>query len=118
LPNISLWISRKHGEVNFYLTQLLTGHGCFRAYLFRFGHDVSPNCPTCKVVEDVEHVFFSCPRFTQEREVALQCLGHPLTPESLVPTITRGQAEWEAACKYAKDVLLKLREFERRRREL
>ncbi|XP_070142309.1 uncharacterized protein [Drosophila kikkawai] len=29
----SSWIDRKHGEVDFYLTQELSGHGCFRSYL-------------------------------------------------------------------------------------
>ncbi|XP_062539084.1 uncharacterized protein LOC134207375 [Armigeres subalbatus] len=30
IPNLSLWVDRKHGEVNFFLTQFLSGHGCFR----------------------------------------------------------------------------------------
>ncbi|XP_033251710.1 uncharacterized protein LOC117190756 [Drosophila miranda] len=38
IPSIDAWVSRKHGQVNFYLTQLLSGHGCFRSYLHRFGH--------------------------------------------------------------------------------
>ncbi|CAB0030729.1 unnamed protein product [Trichogramma brassicae] len=29
IPNIRLWIERKHGEVDYHLTQLLTGHGYF-----------------------------------------------------------------------------------------
>ena len=27
------WVNGKHGEVNYYLTQILPNHGCFRAYL-------------------------------------------------------------------------------------
>ncbi|XP_062542083.1 uncharacterized protein LOC134210074 [Armigeres subalbatus] len=29
IPNLSTWMNRKHGEVNFHLTQFLSGHGCF-----------------------------------------------------------------------------------------
>ena len=30
-PNTEVRIGRKHDKVHFYLTQLLTGHGCYRA---------------------------------------------------------------------------------------
>ena len=36
------------GEVNFYLTQLLTGHECYRAYLYKYGYDVGEACPECR----------------------------------------------------------------------
>lgn len=36
ISEIRDWISRKHGEVNYYLSQALTGHGCFPAYLHKF----------------------------------------------------------------------------------
>ena len=35
----------KYCELNYYVTQFLTGHGCFRKYLNRFG--TSPICPNC-----------------------------------------------------------------------
>ncbi|KRF97432.1 uncharacterized protein Dwil_GK27909 [Drosophila willistoni] len=38
IPNIEAW---RHGQVNFYLTQILSGHGCIRSYLKRFGHDTT-----------------------------------------------------------------------------
>lgn len=118
IPELTPWISREAGEPNFYLSQLLTGHGCFRAYLYKKNLDTSPNCPACDVEEDVDHVFFVCPRFGRERAEAQESLGHPLTPESLVPAMLRGQREWAAASKLAKDVLLVLRELDTRRREM
>lgn len=33
IPNIQQWIHRNHGQVNFHLTQFLTGHGCINACL-------------------------------------------------------------------------------------
>lgn len=69
IPRIDVWLNRSHGEVNYYLTQMLSGHGCFRAYLHRFKHDDSPECPSCPgVTEDAEHVFFVCPRFNPQRD--------------------------------------------------
>ena len=49
LPDIEEWISRKHGFVTFHLTQVLTGHGCFRSYLHRIGVYHSAQCPVCPV---------------------------------------------------------------------
>lgn len=28
-PDVKKWTTRKHGEINFHPTQILTGHGCF-----------------------------------------------------------------------------------------
>ena len=42
IPDQKTWLDRRQGEVNYYLTQFLTGHGCFRAYLHRFKIVESP----------------------------------------------------------------------------
>ncbi|KAH8344908.1 hypothetical protein KR067_010605, partial [Drosophila pandora] len=39
IPDVGIWTGRKHCEVDFYLTQALSGHGGFRSYLKRFGHE-------------------------------------------------------------------------------
>uniref|UniRef100_A0A182UNX4 Reverse transcriptase zinc-binding domain-containing protein n=1 Tax=Anopheles merus TaxID=30066 RepID=A0A182UNX4_ANOME len=72
IPDINLWVGRKHGEVDFFHTQLLTERGFLRSYFVEKGIlDGSPNCPECgDAVEDVEHVLFRCPRFYRERDAA------------------------------------------------
>ena len=42
MPDIRPWIDRKFGEVNYYVTQLLSGHGYFIKYLHRMGKTPSP----------------------------------------------------------------------------
>ncbi|CAB0040877.1 unnamed protein product, partial [Trichogramma brassicae] len=84
IPSIAAWIERRHGEVNYHLTQLLSGHGCFRSYLCRTKNDTSSSCPTCHpTVEDVEHVIFHCPRFTSEREELYRLANGLLEPETI-----------------------------------
>jgi len=68
VPDIRLWVSRKYGQTDFYLTQLLTGHGCFKSYLYRFNHETNPFCTHCAVIKDAEHVLFVCHRFSAERK--------------------------------------------------
>ena len=37
IPNLTEWISREHGEINHYTSQVLAGHRSFGAYLKRIG---------------------------------------------------------------------------------
>ena len=68
IPEIIAWISRKHGECSYHTTQFLSGHGGYRKYLHRFGHDTSPLCPGCQgEEEDTEHAVFHCTRFQNGR---------------------------------------------------
>ncbi|GBP71348.1 hypothetical protein EVAR_57732_1 [Eumeta japonica] len=47
---------------------MLSGYGCFRAYLHRFKHDDSPEYPSCPgVAENAECVLFVCPRFNPQQ---------------------------------------------------
>ncbi|CAB0041126.1 unnamed protein product [Trichogramma brassicae] len=63
IPNIRSWIERRHGEVDYHLTQLLSGHGYFKHHSQRYDHNASADCPACPLtVENAEHVFFNCPR--------------------------------------------------------
>ncbi|CAB0043928.1 unnamed protein product [Trichogramma brassicae] len=69
IPNIRSWIERRHGEVDYHLTQLLSGHGYFKHHSQRYDHNASADCPACPLtVENAEHVFFNCPRFEEGRE--------------------------------------------------
>ena len=70
LPSIKTWISRTHGEVNYYLTQFLSGHGYFFAFLFRLRKVPSPKCPYGDSENDTAfHTFFECRNWEREREL-------------------------------------------------
>ena len=63
IPEVDEWINRKHGEVNYYLTQIIFGHGCFRTYLLKYKH-VHPYCLHCPGhIEDAEHILTQCCHF-------------------------------------------------------
>uniref|UniRef100_A0A2M4ADW9 Putative waldo-6 aae n=1 Tax=Anopheles triannulatus TaxID=58253 RepID=A0A2M4ADW9_9DIPT len=93
IPDLGLWISRRHGEVDFFLTQFLSGHGCYRSYLHRFGHAGSPACPECGdgVSETPEHVVFECPRFAAERAEFAS-----LSADNIVAEMCRNESTWKA----------------------
>lgn len=117
IPDIASWMER-HGEVDHYLCQLLTGHGCFRAYQQRFGLDTSSLCPACAVIEDAEHVFFQCPRLRVNREKMQDLLGEPATPENIGQLMLSSEANWNAVADFAATTIKFLRIVEEERRLL
>lgn len=109
IPRIEPWLNRKHGETNFYLTQFLTGHGCYRKYLHRFGHDSSPKCPSCvDEDEDAEHVMFQCPRFGTE-------FLSGTSAERVVDHMLNNAENWSHVSEEVSNILKELRRLERRR---
>ena len=52
IGQIRPWMERQHGEVNYYITQFLTGHGFFLAYLYKIGKVSSPACVYCETALD------------------------------------------------------------------
>ena len=47
IKEVAPWNEREHGEVNYFLTQFLSGRGLFQSYLFRMGKVGSPECVFC-----------------------------------------------------------------------
>uniref|UniRef100_A0ABD2W029 Reverse transcriptase zinc-binding domain-containing protein n=1 Tax=Trichogramma kaykai TaxID=54128 RepID=A0ABD2W029_9HYME len=83
----------------------------------RTNNDTGDQCPVCPTaVEDVEHVIFCCPRFTEEREVLQHLFGGPLEPETLVGFMLEAESNWLAVSTFAQSVMTRLRSEERARR--
>ena len=59
--------SAKLLTASYQIIQVLTGHGRFNDYLFKFNIVNSPNCLCQNSVETVEHFLFFCPIFQPER---------------------------------------------------
>lgn len=78
IPDVKLWIQQRHDEVYFSLTQILSGHGCFRSYLHRFGHEEDPYCPYCGVDKTTEHV---------RRRSSLPTLSRRQKPFSIIDVV-------------------------------
>ncbi|KAH8246455.1 hypothetical protein KR032_002210, partial [Drosophila birchii] len=98
---------------------VLSGHGCFRQYLQRFGHETEDWCPECGtgIVEDARHVIFECRRFGLERQELEAVAGCAISEETLVPRMLDDRIVWEAAATFTAGVMKQLRALERRRKE-
>ena len=101
IPDIGAWQSRKHGEVNFHLSLIITGHGFFREYLADMKFTSSPDCTHCPGVrESAEHAMFSCPRFADVRER----LMNGVNPNTLLAHMLESQQNWSNVCEAAQQI--------------
>jgi len=77
LPHLEEWMSRGWGGLSFHLTQLLSGHGCFGAYLHRIGKQpVGADCWHCGDDDDTaEHTLSWCFSWVLERVELKRALG-------------------------------------------
>ena len=95
----------KFDEVNYYLTQLLSGHGYFCKYLFKLGKMTQPNC----IYDDTEHSFSHCKRRRLER-INLEVKVGVCTVENFCDVILNSEENWNSIASYT-EVLLKSKKF-------
>ena len=115
IPNIQKWLERRHGEVDFHTCQILSGHGCFRAYFYKIGLEEDSLCRVCDMgaSEDVEHVLFVCPRFRTERDLIAKQVGYPLTSRNLMEVMLVSEENWMAVANFAASITKVLRRLVR-----
>lgn len=115
IPDILDWTTRRHGDINYHLTQLLSGHGCFREYLYKYKHVDDPNCLYCEGrTESAEHVLMECVRFEEARHLIEQHTREPITPHGLVKYMLRSEGNWNNASLIIASIMQKVRQDERR----
>ncbi|KAJ8965282.1 hypothetical protein NQ314_004245 [Rhamnusium bicolor] len=96
IPDIRTWLYRKHGEVSFYITQALTGHGCFEAYVHAIGKADSDRCHYCNDIDTPEHTLFHCNRWEGNRGQVEEIIGERITPENMVASMVETEERWNA----------------------
>lgn len=105
IPDISVWRSRRHGSVDRFLCQLLSGHGESGAYRRRMGLGQPHMCDYCGSEDDAEHVFFTCTEVEEERRHVASVSGREWTPESAVSIMLDSAEAWEAVQRIARYIV-------------
>lgn len=117
MPVLEAWINRRHGVLDFRLTQVLSGHGYFGRYLWRIGREPHPGCHQCGHPDDnTQHALEACPRWEYPRQSLVAVLGADLSLPVVVSRMVEDERCWRAMADYA-DLVMTLRETEERERE-
>ena len=70
--------------MNYHVTQFLSGHDTFNAYLHRFKRRDSAECRYCGDVETMEHVVFECPQLHENRHELQVEIDRTITPNNVI----------------------------------
>lgn len=105
IPILQTWINRTYGDVNYYLTQILSGHGYFCKYLHKMGKASGPECIYGDSSEDdAKHTVFECIKW-QEQRIELEQHTGPLTTENIIQTMTAHEHNWNLISRYIEQIL-------------
>ena len=87
--------------VNYYVTQMLSGHGYFRKYLHRMSKTASPYClyEEEEVIDDAEHTVFECARWQSYRSVLMSRIGM-ISADNIVGVMIASKENWAAVAIY------------------
>lgn len=119
LPHIHRWIDRRHGEITFHASQILTGHGSFGHFLWRIGKRDSTRCFHCQGDDDtLEHTLSDCPVWDNPRSDLRDELGlvplQQITLDLIIDKILERKTHWFAFINFCSFVLRMKEEEERR----
>ena len=96
IPNIAKWTNRRYGIVNYHLTQFLSRHGSFGAYLYRFKRRETDHCQLCMhAVENVEHAVFECDAWYETWRELEAHIGNEITPDNVVGLMLSSKEHWD-----------------------
>jgi len=106
IPDVRRWASRAYGATGYFLTQFLTGHGCFQAYLHRFAIVDSPSCRSCgDPVDNAEHTFFRCGRWAKRLMDLESEVAEEVNPETIVSIMLSSREKWQAVEQYITSIM-------------
>ena len=114
MPDIWPWIDRKFEEVNYYVTQLLSGHRYFSKYLHKMGKTASPYClhEEGEIIDDSEYTVFQCVRWQSYRSELTSTIGM-ITAANNIGVMIASRKKWASVANYLERILrLKKRDFE------
>ncbi|KAE9528677.1 hypothetical protein AGLY_012252 [Aphis glycines] len=106
IPNVVPWCNRRHGQLEFHMTQIMSGHGCFGVYLHKIGKETTKRCHHCGSPEDdAAHTLFVCPAWELDRLMMTNALDVRLHADNFSEVVLSNPAHWEAVATFCRKEL-------------
>lgn len=106
IRDVEKWANRGHDYIDYNLTQALTNHGYFNAYLCKIKKVNSPKCSCYDAdVDDANHTLFNCDTFEIWRRQLSGEIGHTVTPDNLVDLMLQEGKKWQLIQSYVNRVM-------------
>jgi len=117
--NLDNWYNRDHGVITYYITQVLTGHGCFNDFLFKIGKTNSPGCDHCDEEHDnAQHTLEDCKAWDEERRRMIKSIGSQLRINRVVNAMVSNRKKWAEISRFCTAVMGKKEAAERSKKQI
>ncbi|KAI5722312.1 hypothetical protein M8J76_006741 [Diaphorina citri] len=116
IPELNPWLKRTHGEIDYFLSQALTGHGCFQEFVHRIGKATTPTCLFCEENDGPEHTIFRCRRWDQDRHTAQAIVGQSINKDNMIKLMIESSNNWETIKTMITNIMKNKSEYVRRLR--
>jgi len=115
-PVLTEWTGRAWGGLSFRMTQIISGHGCFAAFLCRIGKEQTRDCHHCDSPDDTaQHTLENCPAWAEERMELTRVVGTDLSLPAVIKAILTNEESWRTFS-FCERIMLQKEEAERVRR--
>ena len=115
IPDISNWLKYTHRQVDYYLTQALTGHGQYKTYTKKIGKGADDRCMYCGIIDTAEHTIFECNRWAHIRNETNRKLNEELRVDNITNTMSESRQNWDIIHNMIK-IIMKTKEMDNRQR--
>lgn len=120
-PHLEEWLNRDWGAMDFAMTQMLTGHGCFGQYLWTMRKRRTPMCLDCEegYNETPGHALFECMAWYRTRIKFRELFGRERNLRDIIGTISTDPGKLKIFADYVEYIIRRKTEAEaaRERRE-
>lgn len=117
MPNLERWIVADHTEMDYYISQVLMGHGSFKTYTHRIRKDDDEVCRYCPEQDTVEHTVFYCTRWIEARRDLEIEVGRASSTANNTDLIIESRRTWNAVRKMFRRIMKDTEKEERELRE-
>lgn len=121
VPHLEEWLNRDWGTMDFAMTQMLTGHGCFGQYLWTMQKRRNPMCLDWEegYNDTPDHALFECMAWYRTRIEFRELFGMEHNLRDIIGSISTDPGKWKIFADYVGYIIRRKREAEmaRERRE-
>lgn len=100
IPQLKEWVECKHRRLDYFVTQVLTGHGSFRTYTKKIKKTENDLCIYCGDRDTPEHTLFVCNRWQAMRNTLNREVGVAITATNMVQVMVETKEGWMAIERY------------------
>ncbi|XP_018405297.1 PREDICTED: uncharacterized protein LOC108781730 [Cyphomyrmex costatus] len=105
-PFLQDWIDREKGDITYRITQMVTGYGSFKYYLYQIGKVPSPEFRYCGAEEETaEHVLGECVRWSEQREILAGRWEGDLSLAGVLRRATESEDGWRMFANFCETVM-------------